>query len=414
MSDTPHLRRHGNATQLVVDGSPFVVLGGQVHNSSSSSLEYMEHVWERVCELNCNTAITPVYWELVEPRDCCPLAEEAFGRAVPKRLMQHMQQNEGRLRPELLDLWRSAGHRPAGTWAEVFGRGADEVFMAWHVASYVQKVAEAGLAEYPLPLYANVWLVQSEGQEPGGYPSGGPVSRMMDVWHCAAKDIFTLAPDIYVPWFAEVCADYTRDDNPLLIPEVSRDHAVGAKCFYAVGKHDALCFAPFGIDSVDSPRPVVVEGPLADAPVKRPLQGVGRILARTYEILRGMMPLVAEHQGTGSMTAFLQSKNHVDVFAFGGYRLRVEYAEAAGPGRVPGGGIVIAEPDGAFVIAGLRARVDFLPLEGAAANVEYLALDEGEYRDGAWVQLRRLNGDEQAIRLGDEPCVRRARIHSFD
>ena len=81
---------------------------------------------------------------------------------------------------------------------------------------------------------------------------------------------------------------------------------------------------------------------------------------------------------------------------------------------MPGGGIIIGTAPDEFVVAGIRCRVDFLPPEGGKRAVEYLSLDEGEYVDGGWVQLRRLNGDEQALRLGDEPAVRRVRLHAYD
>ena len=37
----PHLERRGKVTQFVVDGHPFLILGGELHNSSSSSLAYL-------------------------------------------------------------------------------------------------------------------------------------------------------------------------------------------------------------------------------------------------------------------------------------------------------------------------------------------------------------------------------------
>jgi len=37
---------------------------------------------------------------------------------------------------------------------------ADEVFMAWNYSRYVGKVAEAGKAEYPVPMFVNTWIVQ--------------------------------------------------------------------------------------------------------------------------------------------------------------------------------------------------------------------------------------------------------------
>jgi hypothetical protein len=33
----PHLRKQGSATQLIVDDQPFLLLGGELHNSSASN-----------------------------------------------------------------------------------------------------------------------------------------------------------------------------------------------------------------------------------------------------------------------------------------------------------------------------------------------------------------------------------------
>ena len=54
---TPHLRRQGSAAQLIVGGRPFLVLGGELHNSSSSSLEFMQPLWQRALDLNLNTVL---------------------------------------------------------------------------------------------------------------------------------------------------------------------------------------------------------------------------------------------------------------------------------------------------------------------------------------------------------------------
>jgi hypothetical protein len=43
----PHLERHGTATQLVVDGKPFLMLAAELHNSSSSSFDYMRPIYQR-------------------------------------------------------------------------------------------------------------------------------------------------------------------------------------------------------------------------------------------------------------------------------------------------------------------------------------------------------------------------------
>ncbi len=68
-SDAPHLEKRGAATQLMVDGKPFLMLSGELHNSSSSSLEYMKPIWPKLEALGLNTVVTPLSWELIEPQE---------------------------------------------------------------------------------------------------------------------------------------------------------------------------------------------------------------------------------------------------------------------------------------------------------------------------------------------------------
>ena len=43
---------------LYVNGEPFIVLGGELHNSSSSNLAYMENkVWPFIRQFSMNTVI---------------------------------------------------------------------------------------------------------------------------------------------------------------------------------------------------------------------------------------------------------------------------------------------------------------------------------------------------------------------
>jgi hypothetical protein len=65
----PHLEKKGNNIQLIVNGDPFLVLGGELHNSSTSGAAYMRPIWNRLKRKNLNTVIAPVYWELIEPRE---------------------------------------------------------------------------------------------------------------------------------------------------------------------------------------------------------------------------------------------------------------------------------------------------------------------------------------------------------
>jgi hypothetical protein len=51
---------------LIVDGRPFLILGGQIHNSSAWPSE-LPQVWESMAALHANTIEAPVYWEQFEP-----------------------------------------------------------------------------------------------------------------------------------------------------------------------------------------------------------------------------------------------------------------------------------------------------------------------------------------------------------
>jgi beta-galactosidase GanA len=59
----------GSATQFTVEGKPFLILGGEVHNSSSSSIEYMKPLWPRLAALHLNAVLLPVAWETIEPEE---------------------------------------------------------------------------------------------------------------------------------------------------------------------------------------------------------------------------------------------------------------------------------------------------------------------------------------------------------
>ncbi len=65
----PQLRRQGSATQLVVDGRPFLIRGGELGNSSASNPAYLRPFWPRFAALNLNTVLAPVYWERIEPQE---------------------------------------------------------------------------------------------------------------------------------------------------------------------------------------------------------------------------------------------------------------------------------------------------------------------------------------------------------
>jgi len=67
--DLPHLEKRGKATQLIVDGNPFLMLAGELGNSSASDAMYMRHIWPLLAKMHLNTVLIPAYWELIEPTE---------------------------------------------------------------------------------------------------------------------------------------------------------------------------------------------------------------------------------------------------------------------------------------------------------------------------------------------------------
>ena len=65
----PHLQKRENTTQLIVDKKPYLILGGNLGNFSSLSIEYMEQVWPKLKAINLNTVPVLIYWELIEPEE---------------------------------------------------------------------------------------------------------------------------------------------------------------------------------------------------------------------------------------------------------------------------------------------------------------------------------------------------------
>jgi hypothetical protein len=66
----PHLRRSDKGSvQLIVKGKPFLMLPGELHNSSLSSAKFMSEVWPRMKSDHINTLLGSVTWEMIEPRE---------------------------------------------------------------------------------------------------------------------------------------------------------------------------------------------------------------------------------------------------------------------------------------------------------------------------------------------------------
>jgi len=67
--DIPRLDRSEASTQLVVGGRPFLILGGELGNSSAGTAAQADEILPRMARLHINTVLVPVAWEQVEPTE---------------------------------------------------------------------------------------------------------------------------------------------------------------------------------------------------------------------------------------------------------------------------------------------------------------------------------------------------------
>ncbi len=66
---TPYLKNTGKTTQLIVDDKPFIMISGELHNSSSSTIEYLTPLFPGLKSMNLNSVIASISWEQFEPEE---------------------------------------------------------------------------------------------------------------------------------------------------------------------------------------------------------------------------------------------------------------------------------------------------------------------------------------------------------
>src|SRR5579863_9581636 len=133
----PHLEKRGSATQLIVDGKPFLVLGGELHNSSSSSLEYMKPIWPKLAAMGLNTVITPLSWELVEPR------EGTFDYALVDGLLAQAREAHERVVFLWLASWKNGMSSYVSVWVKQDSRRFPRVVVHGHEVEVLSPMSSA-------------------------------------------------------------------------------------------------------------------------------------------------------------------------------------------------------------------------------------------------------------------------------
>ncbi|MFN8346920.1 MAG: DUF5597 domain-containing protein [Spirosomataceae bacterium] len=69
VAQLPHLDKTGAAPKMVVDGKPFLILGGELHNSTGSDKVALKSALKEIKSYHLNTVLAYAYWELIEPTE---------------------------------------------------------------------------------------------------------------------------------------------------------------------------------------------------------------------------------------------------------------------------------------------------------------------------------------------------------
>ena len=289
----------------------------------------------------------------------------------------------------------------SGTWKEAFGAEAYEQFLCCRYAMAVETIAAAGKAEYDLPMYANAWLKQYPWYA-GSYPTGGPIIERRRMWKTMAPSLFALAPDIYVPYCADIMDRYAEDGNPLFIPEIRKDTVTASYCLYAFLRHNAISYSPFGIeelsmdpDSIDKPSPELMAALNID-PSAFDIAGSKEYLSAVYSFLKNFEPIYLKVRGTDQIQSWVRHSetDFGALLPFGEYDIAVSYAPKMPLKPLAAGAAVQLEKD-TFLVLGMMSGIEFRPKDGSGKTAGILRLEEGSIVNGEWKARRVMNGDEQ-------------------
>lgn len=338
-------------------------------------------------------------------------ADALFRGQVPQAFATYMKTHTETMVKEVREAVEAGAG--SGTWEDVFGAWAEELFSAYYVASYVNFVAGAGKREYPLPMTANCWL--DKGEAAGVFPSGGPVSRVAEVWQYCAPAIDVLAPDIYVPNFVEICDEYTRRGAPLFIPECATHSYAASRLLYTVGHYHAMCYSPFGFEDIGKPftasQSYLFGMDVTDPALKTP-QRVEEYAAVSGH-LQSMMPMLTARYGTAALQAVSGERPEDSSMLFGTFGIQVMVDSPLLPGK-NGGCLAWQESEDTFYLLVTNAAVGWFSCDPDRPSVDVLALEEGRFENGVWKRGRRLNGDEVVITMYQEPVLLRLKLLAYE
>jgi len=416
---------------ITADGTKLAVLSAHCRATWEADCraycELVEYLKQRDSEARTVIAIQVENepGSLGSDRDYSEEAEKLFQAPVPGELVSMLNGAPGSYAARI---WRQHNAPVGGSWPDLFGADAGEFFSAWHIARYIDGIAEAGKRILNVPMYVNVWLQEYQWRVAGAsYPSGGATTNVIDIWKAAAPHLDLIAPDIYIlnaADYVSVCKSYARPDNPLFIPESARHLSNATNLFYAVGDWAAVGYAVFGVESL-----VTSNGEVR--PEMAPL-------VESFACVRAALPLLIKYRGTGKIRTIAEEEYRTEqyfdlgaytglvVFGSGGGTpawtdFRHGFAESSGPGR----GLLIQVDERELYLVGSGFRLGVKKkeapermLSSASASdflftrlANYRRVEEGHFdSEDNWIVDRLRNGDESDFGIWVRPDVGVVRV----
>jgi len=317
--------------------------------------------------------------EIDSDRDHSEPANIAWNSPVPDDLCQYLKAHNGKLIKWLQEVWDRHGNKTSGTWPEMFGSDSDgqKIFMSYYIAQFIEHVASAGKAVYPLPFYVNDWL--GSLKSPGG-PIGGPDFQVMDIYRVAAPTISAYAPDIYVDNFKEWVAAFNQLDNPVLIPEAKSDARNGQQCWYAYFQHDSMLYSPYFLVPREADQLAV------------PKNLRYSNLSMSYSAIKEMDKIILSKQGLRPRELICFQLDRSDkpetVFQadFHGYKITAKATRGYGvlweaeKTETPGFAAILKMGDNDFVVIGKTMQVEF-----SRQGYQPSTISKGKFQNNKWV-----------------------------
>lgn len=341
---------------------------------------------------------------LSDSRDRNELAEAAWAGPVPRELIAHV-----RATPDggtsARRLWEASGSADGGSWSQVFGDtpAAEEVFMAWTIAGYVEHLARRGRAIADIVMYANAWLGPQPGQDtPGQWPSGGPASTVLDLWRAAAPSLAFLGPDVYVQDADAAMKQYATGIQPFFVPECRLS---AGELVRAIGAYGAFGWSAYGLDAANPDAQVAatlafvsaLEDEISQAQQRRTISAV--VIEPGVEVETRHIDGV-DITARGALALFqkmlLDAGVHVPDAQLQVPDETVAGAQVTHHGDTRPFGLIVGTGDDGFLIIGRELMLDFF---AADARVEIDSVVELLLDGARVVPGRVLNGDERLMIL---------------